>query len=139
MLNGRPVAVVALWTLNMLSILSLPDLAKLSAETLDTAFLIRSVLLVTFSADDNPTLFAGLGDGSLISFSLDRQSAAILADTQRTVAVGTQPISLCAYDQNGRTSVFVTCDRPTIVSQSNDRLVYSNVNLEVCRHASTLL
>lgn len=102
----------------------------LSSQSVATTFPIRSVLLRTFE-DDASILFCGLGDGSLLSFGVNATEAKILSETQRTAVVGSQPVSMTTHHREGRTSVFVTSDRPSIISRFNDRLVYSSVNLEV--------
>jgi DNA damage-binding protein 1 len=129
-LNGHPVAVIALWTLNSVLLVSLPTLSTLATQAFNTTYLIRSVLLATFS-DGVTQLFAGLGDGSLTSFIVDAATSTIAVGSEKTVTLGTKPILMCSFAPKGVTNVFVSSDRPTIISRSGDRLVYSSVNLKV--------
>lgn len=129
-LGGQLVATVALWTLNTILLISLPTLSTVASQTLTTSYLIRSVLLVTFS-DSVTTLFAGLGDGSLSSFVVD-SNGSIAKGSEKSVTLGTKPLVMASFRQKGAVNVFVSSDRPTVISRANDRLVYSSVNLQVC-------
>lgn len=128
--GSEAVAAVGLWTAQTVLLISIPSLATLSSQILDTTYLIRSVLLTTFS-DGITHLFAGLGDGSLTSFVVDKASGSIVESTRKTVTLGTRPIVMCAFTTKGVVSVFVSSDRPTVISRAGDKLVYSSVNLKV--------
>ncbi|ORY81221.1 CPSF A subunit region-domain-containing protein [Leucosporidium creatinivorum] len=128
-LGSQLVATVALWTLNTILLISLPTLSTIASQILTTTYLIRSVLLVTFP-DGISTLFAGLGDGSLSSFAVDAKDCNIAQGSEKTVTLGTKPLVMSTFKQKGAINVFVSSDRPTVISRANDRLVYSSVNLK---------
>lgn len=93
--------------------------------------MIRSVLVATF-VDKSIHLFVGLGDGTLTSFIITHgESLEILESSKKTVTLGSRPLVMCAFDSKGATNVFVSSDRPTVISRSGGKLVYSSVNLKV--------
>lgn len=128
--GSQAVAAVGLWTSQTVHLVALPTLAILSTQILDTTYLIRSVLLTTF-ADGATYLFAGLGDGALTSFVVDKETSKVVESTSKTVTLGTRPIVMCAFEAKGAVSVFVSSDRPTVISRAAGKLVYSSVNLKV--------
>jgi len=107
----------------------------------------RSLILARLSND--PLLLIGLGDGNLITYSIsiagDSAKPIISTHSRKKVLLGTQSISLTAF-QNRTTSklsntcIFATGDRPTVIytsgtanstssKYSGDKLCFSNVNL----------
>ena len=70
----------------------------------------------------------GLGDGQLYSFNVNASTCA-LSDRQK-VAVGTQPISLDSFSTQKSNHVFASSDRPTIIHESNGKLLFSNINIK---------
>ncbi|GJN94374.1 hypothetical protein Rhopal_007453-T1 [Rhodotorula paludigena] len=127
--SGQAFAAVALWTTQVVHIVSLPSFEICASQTINSTFLIRSVLLTTF-ADGSTSLFAGLGDGTLVSYVVDlERGGAFAGSSEKTVALGRRPILLTEFGQGGDRGAFAASDRPTIVSKSRDRLVYSSVNL----------
>lgn len=128
-IGSHSVLSVGLWTSQTVSLFSLPSLAPLSTQILTTDFLIRSVLLTTFF-DGTHQLFIGLGDGTLTSFVVNDASE-IVESTRKTVTLGSRPIVMCAFDTKNGRNVFVSSDRPTVISRKGDKLVYSSVNLKV--------
>lgn len=129
--GGQTVAVVALWTVNTVHLVALPSFEVLTTQAIDTTFLVRSVLLATFS-DNTTHLFAGLGDGTLTSYGVDTSNFSLIAGTEKTVTIGTKPVTVYSFAPKGVVNVFASSDRPTIISRAGDRLVYSSVNLKVC-------
>ncbi|GAA6009649.1 hypothetical protein JCM11491_001047 [Sporobolomyces phaffii] len=122
-------AVVGIWTSPKVHLLSLPDLAIFATQTLPTAFPIRSVLLTTFN-DGATVLFVGLGDGSLVTIEVDVGARQVDSTSLKTVVLGDRPFLLSNLDQDGKdSSVFACSDRPTVISRSKERLVYSSVNV----------
>ncbi|GAA6057980.1 hypothetical protein JCM3770_004597 [Rhodotorula araucariae] len=131
-------AAVALWTSQEVHLVPLPGsasapLASCATYTIASTFLIRSLALTTFSASSTgeATLFAGLGDGMLVSLGVDLVHGKFApAMGAKAVPLGRRPLLLTEISHGaGQRAVFVASDRPTIVSRSKDRLVYSGVNL----------
>lgn len=138
-------AAVALWTTQEIHLVALgsSSLEPCATHTIDSTFLIRSVALTAFSASNGAngaheaTLLAGLGDGTLVSLPVDLAAAGgkgafAPASSAKAVPLGKRPLMLTEVGGHGDDrAVFVASDRPTIVSRSKDRLVYSGVNLAV--------
>jgi DNA damage-binding protein 1 len=79
------------------------------------------------------TLFCGLGDGSLTTFSVSLKAGEIDAKSEKTVQLGRRPLLLTEFEQRaGETAVFVASERPTVVSMAKGgRLSYASVNFGV--------
>lgn len=79
-------------------------------------------------------LFVGLGDGHVVSFPLEvTAESGLVLGTPKKVALGTQPVGLACFRNNGMVCVFVASDRPAVVYCSGGKLLYANVNMgEVC-------
>lgn len=88
----------------------------------------RSVMLATIA--DTHYLFVGLGDGHVVSFPLEMSEESNIAlGAAKKVAVGTQPIGLACFRNNGMVCVFVASDRPAVIYCSGGKLLYANVNM----------
>ena len=129
-IGSQTVVTVAVWNSYEISLISLSTLNLLDTVRLETNYLIRSVALATFQ-DAVSCLFAGLGDGTLISYNINCSTWKLITSTKKTVTLGYRPIRMSTFHTKGVMNVFVLSDRPTVISRSNDRLVYSNVNFKV--------
>ncbi|GAA5851088.1 hypothetical protein JCM3766R1_006484 [Sporobolomyces carnicolor] len=160
--GGAVIAAVALWTSSrQVHLLSVPDLEVRATSNVSTTstttttttatttttsdYLVRSVALTTFR-DGVTTLFAALGDGSLVTveLELDRDGNVVCSDSDsddssvksnaslKRVVLGNRPFLLSKFEGGGGgPNVFAAGgDRPTVISRSKDRLVFSSVNLE---------
>lgn len=75
-------------------------------------------------------LFVGLGDGHVVSFPLEMSAGcSIVLGASKKVALGTQPIGLACFRNNGMVCVFVASDRPAVIYCSGGKLLYANVNM----------
>jgi len=135
---------VGLWSDNSVRLFALPALVEVTRVALGntgTAGVgsssssgvaqVRDLLLVDLGAS-LVTLLAGMGDGTLISYSLeyggaDSVEAPVLA-SKRCVTLGTQPISLSCFTNSNRLYVLACCDRPTVIYEQNSKLLFSIVN-----------
>lgn len=106
--------------------MSLPDLKTLNSVSLDGEIIPRSVLMAHF--DSLNYLFIAIGDGSLLYYTLDENSG--LLSEKKKVILGTQPTHLKKFISNSSTNIFACSDRPTVIYSSNNKLVFSNVNLK---------
>jgi DNA damage-binding protein 1 len=77
-------------------------------------------------------LLCALGDGHLFSFLLNA-STGELTDRKK-VSLGTQPITLRTFSSKGTAHVFASSDRLTVIYSSNNKPLYSNVNLKGVNH-----
>lgn len=92
----------------------------------------RSVIIATIA--DAHYLFVGLGDGHVVSFPLEEAAeSGLVLGMPKKVALGTQPVGLACFRNNGMVCVFVASDRPAVIYCSGGKLLYANVNMgEVC-------
>ena len=123
---GAKLLCVGMWTETTLRIYKLPSLELAGTELLGGDFIARSVLMVAY--DCTTTLFCGLGNGQLLTFSIDTNAASLRE--RKTVSLGTQPILLRAFRARGNIHVFAGCDRPAVVYSSSGKMNFSNVNLK---------
>ena len=72
-------------------------------------------------------LLCALGDGSLFYFVVTTSGG--LADKKK-VTLGTQPTVLRKFRTGAVSNVFACSDRPTVIYSSNQKLVFSNINLK---------
>jgi DNA damage-binding protein 1 len=64
-------------------------------------------------------------------------AAGTLSDKKK-VTLGTQPTVLRKFRTGSVTNVFACSDRPTVIYSSNQKLVFSNVNLKEVKHMCPL-
>lgn len=149
---------LGLWTDMSIRLLQLPTLTQVQSHVIGggDGTIPRSVLMISFDEDGggggNNTcmhyLMAALGDGQLFTFRMDPTSSGALSD-KRKIILGSRPISLGTFKSISSSSttttggnvtaaaakvvenVFVASDRPTVIHCSNQKLIYSNVNLKV--------
>uniref|UniRef100_A0A1B6DPY2 DNA damage-binding protein 1 n=2 Tax=Clastoptera arizonana TaxID=38151 RepID=A0A1B6DPY2_9HEMI len=126
------IVAVGLWTDISARILKVPTLEQICAEYLGGEIIPRSILLVTF--EDVAYLLCAMGDGSLLYFIIDRFTG-LLSD-KRKMILGTQPTMLRKFkllsttDRSLTTNVFATSDHPTVIYSSNNKLIFSKLNLK---------
>ncbi|KAF9999405.1 DNA damage-binding protein 1a, partial [Modicella reniformis] len=126
--HASQVCAVGLWTDIKVLLVRLPTMEILSSYGLPGEILPRSLLLSRF--EGMPYLLVGLGDGQLLTFSLD--AALSTLPTPKRISLGTQPIMLRSISSNNGAAnhVFACSDRPTVIYSSNRKLLFSNVNLK---------
>jgi DNA damage-binding protein 1 len=128
-LQGRSsLLVLGMWTDNSVRLLALPTLQELARVQLGTDTQARDVLIV--SLEGVPYLLVGLGDGTLITYTVDFTSGLPSLTGRRKVVLGTHPISLSCFSNGGVPCVFAACDRPTVVYTRNGKLLFSVVNIQ---------
>lgn len=129
------VACVGLWTDISVRLLRLlpTGLEEISREYLGGEIIPRSVLLAKFERINY--LLCALGDGTLFYFVLAANGS--LTDKKK-VTLGTQPTVLRKFRTHATTNVFACSDRPTVIYSSNQKLVFSNVNLKEVKHMCPL-
>ncbi|XP_027838000.2 DNA damage-binding protein 1-like isoform X1 [Aphis gossypii] len=126
---------VGLWMDISIKVLQLPNFKELVREPLGEEIIIpRSILMVTFENIDY--LLCALGDGSLCYFHLNPENG-VLSD-KRKVNLGTLPILIRKFQLLNTTSVFTCSDHPTIIYSSNNKLIFSNVNLRKVNYMCSL-
>ena len=124
---------VGMWTDNSVRLFALQTLEELTRTQLglETQAQARDVALVALGTPSAPILYlmVGLGDGNLITFIVDFLDGLPKLTTRRKVVLGTHPISLTCFSNAGSPCVFASCDRPTVLSNCNGKLIFSVVNI----------
>lgn len=73
----------------------------------------------------------GLGDGTLITCALEQSASDVLTiSSRRKISIGTTPLSFTGFYNNNSYCVFISCDRPTVLYQSYDKMLFSVVNIQ---------
>merc|ERR1719322_173620 len=127
------VASVGLWTDISVRLIKLPSLEEVTREYLGGEIIPRSILTAKF--EGTQYLLCALGDGSLFYFLVTPSGT--LTDKKK-VTLGTQPTVLRKFRTGSVTNVFACSDRPTVIYSSNQKLVFSNVNLKEVKHMCPL-
>jgi DNA damage-binding protein 1 len=93
------------------------------------------VAIITF--DSQPYVFVSLADGPIVYYLLDIEQGFLYE--RKKVPLGTKPTTLTICQQNtdlssisncsSRTVLFACSDHPTVISSSNNKLIFSSVNL----------
>ncbi|CAF1345272.1 unnamed protein product [Rotaria magnacalcarata] len=133
--------VVGLWTQISVWMYRLPTLEVLHKEPLTSDTLPRSVVMIAFDAQ--PYVVISLADGPIVYYLLDTVQG--LLYERKKVALGTKPTTLTICQRTDispttttssssdpstqRTVLFACSDRPSVISSSNSKLVFSAVNL----------
>lgn len=113
------------------SILSIEDLSEIQSKPLGPtgeAF-PRSVLVADVLADNPPTLFISMADGSVITFSLDPSNYS-MTGMNKLILGSEQPTFKKLPRGDGLFNVFATCENPSLIYGSEGRIIYSAVNSE---------
>ncbi|CAJ0931428.1 unnamed protein product, partial [Mesorhabditis belari] len=86
----------------------------------------RSCFLGRF--DNTTYMLVALGDGTLFYFQVTHEGELVEG---KKASLGTVPLTLKPFVSNRRNHVFVCSDRPAIIYSSNNKLIFSNVNVRV--------
>lgn len=130
---------VGLWVDISIRLLRLDDLEQIHQEPIKGDVIPRSILIE--SLESVPYLFVSLGDGSVISFVIAKAKQDISDDSsksfelteQRRVVLGTLPTILRKFRSMKpvpSNNIFACSDRPSVISTTNQKLIYSSVNLK---------
>ena len=114
-----------------ISVLELDGLKELHQKSLGPigeAF-PRSVLVAEVLANDLPTLFVSMADGSVITFSFNATDMSLSGMDKLTLG-SEQPVFKKLPRGDGLYNVFATCENPSLVYGSEGRIIYSAVNAE---------
>ncbi|EEP75318.1 conserved hypothetical protein [Uncinocarpus reesii 1704] len=112
-----------------ISIVNLTDLTIRHTETLGEPgdAVPRSVLVANMIPSKPPSLFVSMADGSVFSFSLNAEDYS-LSNANKLVLGSEAPVFKLLPRGDGLFNVFATCDHPSLIYASEDRIVYSAVN-----------
>lgn len=126
---------VGLWGDISARLLVLPTMEQICYEKLKGDIIPRSILIETLEQINY--LFVSLGDGSVISYVIRNVSESGKLELEltdsRKVVLGTQPTILKKFHSEKpvqTSNIFACSDRPSVISTTNQKLVYSSVNLK---------
>lgn len=125
---------VGFWFNMNIVIYSLPEITELYRELLNSDMIPRSIITAKF--EDSYYLLCALGDGSVYYFNLNPLSGALT--NCKKVTLGTYETILRPFKSQSTTSIFACSDRPTVIYSSNNKLVFSNVNLKEVNYMCSL-
>jgi DNA damage-binding protein 1 len=117
-----------LWN-HTIVLVRLSDMTVLHTEQLPPGVLSRSVLAANL--DSAPCLLVGMGDGSVISYSLSWNGSTVASLVQTNkFSIGSQAVQLCAFQSKESVHVFACCDRPAVFYGQSGKIMYSNVSMK---------
>ncbi|CUS14274.1 unnamed protein product [Tuber aestivum] len=125
------ICAVGFWNISSVLILSVESFSILSQEVLlrdDSIATPRSLLLARILENGPPTLLVALGDGSIFTFAIDEITCALYE--KKNIILGTQPIRFQPIMRDGKTTVFATCDHPSVIYGSDGRIVYASITAD---------
>ncbi|PNS18786.1 hypothetical protein CAC42_5325 [Sphaceloma murrayae] len=128
------VAFVGFWKDSTITLLDLETLQPLLSETVydDSIVVPRSIAVSQILPDSPPTLFIGMADGNVVTYSVDTQTHKLSA--KKNIVLGTQQANFKVLPRaDGLNNVFAICEHPSLIYGSDGRIVYSAVTAEDAR------
>lgn len=125
------VCVVGFWSSAAVTVLRINDFQTVQRIVIsDEAVSVpRSILLAFVLPDQPPTLFIAMANGEVVTFALDLDT--FVLSSKKVIVLGTQQAAFKALPRDdGLSSVFATCEHPSLIYGSEGRLVYSAVTAE---------
>ncbi len=125
------ICIAGFWQSAAVLILNIDTLETLQKVIVsdDAVSIPRSILLAPVLFGQSPTLFIAMANGEVITFALDLATSAL--SSKKVMVLGTQQATFKALPRaDGLINVFATCDHPSLIYGSEDRIVYSAVTAE---------
>lgn len=125
------ICVVGFWQDSAVSLLDLGTLQPIRTETAEEGHVAvpRSLLVAQVLEDAPPTLFIGMADGNVVTYSIDPATSALSA--RKSIILGTQQANFRALPRaDGLDNVFAICEHPSLIYGSDGRIVYSAITAE---------
>lgn len=124
--------VAGFWKDSKVSFLDLQTLQPIATEKVseDEALAVpRSLIVANILHDQPATLFVGLADGNVVTYSLE--SSQKLFSARKSIILGTQQANFARLPRgDGLENVFATCEHPSLIYGSDGRIVYSAITAE---------
>lgn len=124
--------VVGFWQDSKVSFLDLQTLQAVATEQVaeeDTLAVPRSLAIANILPNSPPTLFVGLADGNVVTYSVESQSKLFAA--RKSIILGTQQANFTTLSrEDGLENVLAICEHPSLIYSSEGRMVYSAVTAE---------
>lgn len=125
-----PICLTGSWTTSTVSVLALPGLTTIVEECLsgkEGGAVPRSLFLGRL-LPGHPILMVAMGDGQLITYSLNEVDYTL--SQKKNIVLGVQPVYLQPIPSaDGLVHVFATCDYPSLVYGTEGRIVYTSVTV----------
>lgn len=132
--SSRSLLSVGFWFNRNVVIYSLPEINELYRQELASDVVPRSIITAQF--EESYYLLCALGDGTVFYYTINPDSG-ILSNCKK-VTLGTYETVLKPFKSQSTTSIFACSDRPTVIYSSNNKLVFSNVNLKEVNYMCSL-
>lgn len=129
-LEKTSILAVGMWTDNTVRLFAVPSLEEIARSHLETTTQSRDVVLVTF--EEKMFVFVGMGDGGLITYTLDASSGSVQLTNRRKGVLGTRPVTFTRFvsSSSNELCVFAACDRPTVIYIRNGKVLFSMLDLK---------
>lgn len=124
--------VVGFWKDSKVSFLDLQTLQPVATEQVaedDMLAVPRSLAIAKILPNSPPTLFVGLADGNVVTYSVESESKLFAA--RKSIILGTQQANFTKLSRgDGLENVLAICEHPSLIYSSDGRMVYSAVTAE---------
>lgn len=125
--------VAGFWQDSKVSFLDLKTLQPIATESVadeaDTLAVPRSLVIASILPNAPPTLFVGLADGNVVTYTLQSQDK--LFSARKSIVLGTQQANFVSLPRDdGLENVLAICEHPSLIYGSEGRMVYSAVTAE---------
>lgn len=124
------ICIAGLWNSQSISLLKLSSLETVQEPIVSNDLIStpRSILLTHILPGLLPTLLVAMANGEVVTFSIDLDDSSFSVSDKKVVVLGTQPATLNILPRSdGYSSVFATCEHPSLIYASEGRIVYSAV------------
>jgi len=125
------VCLVGFWQGSAVSLLSLEDLQTVHSEmVLEEGLAVpRSLLVAQVLPEASPTLFVGMADGNVVTYSIDPKINTLSG--RKSIILGTQQANFRSIPRGDDLySVFAICEHPSMMYGSDGRINYSAITAE---------
>ncbi|KAM3424282.1 hypothetical protein BST61_g11180 [Cercospora zeina] len=124
--------VAGFWKDSKVSVLALSDLQPIATERVaedDSLAVPRSMTVANILPNQPATLFIGLADGNVVTYSVESPQTPFSA--RKSIILGTQQANFAVLPRaDGLQNVFATCEHPSLIYGSEGRMVYSAVTAD---------
>lgn len=123
--------VAGFWKDGKVAFLDLTSLEPIAVEQVaeDPLAVPRSLTVANILKDQPATLFIGLADGNVVTYSIESSQKPFT--TRKSIILGTQQPNFAILPRaDGLQNVFATCEHPSLIYGSEGRMVYSAVTAE---------
>nr|POE98780.1 dna damage-binding protein 1 [Quercus suber] len=124
--------VVGSWQGSRVSYLDLQTLAPVATEVVvedESVAVPRSLVVANILPNQPATLFIGLADGNVVTYSIESPQRPFAA--RKSIILGTQQANFALLPRSdGLQNVFATCEHASLIYGSDGRVVYSAITAE---------